>query len=232
MARHASPSNTAVDKAGAVLRQWARRGGPKLEGEAGDAADVLIDFRATFLRPMEVVADRLGQILRERGAPDPPGNRPKRYGSIVIKLLLRPTMRLSQMEDIAGCRAVLRDQDEVYDVLGRIQRQWPDSHVDDYVARPQATGYRAVHVVVVESGRKVEIQLRTPAQNRWADEVEAAGDRLGHLLKNGQGPPELLRYFERAAYKLALEERGETPDEAFERDFATLREQVRPYFRS
>lgn len=123
-------------------------------------------------------------------------------------------------------------QDEVYEVLDRIQRQWPGIPVDDYVKRPQDTGYRAVHVVVVEAGRKVEIQLRTPAQNRWADGVEAAADRLKLPLKNGRGPSELLRYFERAAFKLALEERGEKPDEAFERDFATLREQVRPYFPS
>ena len=215
-----------------VLRDWTLSDATELTEEAEAAADVLIAFRASFLGPLQAVTEKVAELLRAKGVPDPPANRPKRYGSIVIKLFWRPTMRLSQMEDVAGCRAILRDQDEVYAVLARILETWPGSHVDDYVKHPQETGYRAVHVVVVEGGRKVEIQLRTPVQNRWADEVEAAADRLTIPLKNGQGPPELLRYFERASYKLALEERGDKPDEAFEHDFANLREQVRKYFRS
>ena len=230
------PSNSEITRAGDVLREWARAGLPRGSqgpGQEIDAAlEILVVFRATFVRPMERATRKLERIIRAAGSVDKPANRLKRGGSIWLKLLRQPTMRLAQMEDIAGCRVVLADQGEVYGVLERILVEWPGSHVDDYVKRPQGTGYRAVHVVVVEDGRKVEIQLRTPTQNRWADEVEAAGDRLKIGLKDGIGPPELLRYFERAAFKLALEERGEKPDEAFDRDFENLRQQVRQYFRS
>jgi ppGpp synthetase/RelA/SpoT-type nucleotidyltranferase len=79
-------------------------------------------------------------------------------------------------------------------------------------------------------GRTVEVQLRTARQNRWADQVELAGDRLGYRLKDGEGPEELVRYFERAAYKLAIEEQGGELDEAFQDVFEDLRQQVRHYF--
>ena len=85
-------------------------------------------------------------------------------------------------------------------------------------------------MIVYVGGRMVEVQLRTADQNRWADEVELAGDRLGFRLKDGEGPTELVRYFERAAYKLASDEEGNELDAAFERDFEDLRRQVRAYF--
>ena len=49
----------------------------------------------------------------------------------------------------------------------------------DYVAKPKPTGYRAMHVVVQQHDRLVEIQLRTYRQNVWADEVERWADALG-----------------------------------------------------
>jgi hypothetical protein len=122
------------------------------------------------------------------------------------------------MEDIAGLRVVLPNgPTEVQALLGRIRNTWPDNKHKDYVAQPKRTGYRAIHAFVTEDSRTVEIQLRTPSQNRWADEVEAAANRLDYLLKDGEGPQDLLRYFERAAYKLATEEQGGELDEAFRR---------------
>jgi predicted nucleic acid-binding Zn ribbon protein len=54
----------------------------------------------------------------------------KRIPTILDKLHREPGMNLGRMEDIGGCRAVLRDLDEVYRVLGRISeaqcRRRPD----------------------------------------------------------------------------------------------------------
>jgi ppGpp synthetase/RelA/SpoT-type nucleotidyltranferase len=103
--------------------------------------------------------------------------------------------------------------------------------VDDYVETPRSTGYRAIHVVTfVENLRRVEIQLRTPGQNVWADTVEKWSDRLGYDLKNGDGPRELVHYFEMAAYRIACEERGETVEPDFGRRFDAARAEVRHYF--
>ena len=78
------------------------------------------------------------------------------------------------MQDIGRCRAILPDEESVRAVLRRIERRW--TVVDepyDYIARPKATGYRAIHVVVLRDGRQVEIQLRTPAQQAWAAQGES-----------------------------------------------------------
>jgi ppGpp synthetase/RelA/SpoT-type nucleotidyltranferase len=126
--------------------------------------------------------------------------RPKRAAAIIAKLVRFPSMRLTQMDDIAGLRVKFRDgPTEVQALLRRIEQQWPGVAVKDYVAKPKPTGYRAIHAFVTAGERVVEVQLRTARQNQWADEVESAADRLGLRLKDGEGPAELLRYFERAA---------------------------------
>jgi hypothetical protein len=72
--------------------------------------------------------------------------------------------------------------------------RWSGIAIKDYVASPKRTGYRAIHAFVPANDRIVEVQLRTARQNRWADEVESAADRLGFRLKDGEGPNELVRY--------------------------------------
>lgn len=230
----APPSNTQVDRAGAVLREAV--GGfrdPAFRARVDEALVVVERWRALFREPLQDVLHGLERLV----VSEAPGSeidlsaRPKRLPSIARKLVRLGNMRLSQMEDIGGCRAKLPDAARVRGVLDRILERWPGAHVDDYTAAPQATGYRAIHVVVVEAGRRIEIQLRTPGQNRWADEVERWSDRLGHDLKNGEGPAELVEYFRKAAERIAIEEGGGQVDETFEQDFQALRERVRPYFR-
>jgi ppGpp synthetase/RelA/SpoT-type nucleotidyltranferase len=62
-----------------------------------------------FIQTEERRADRELQVVT-------PAQRLKRIPAIVAKLVREPTMRLSQMEDVAGCRAVLVD----HDALARI----------------------------------------------------------------------------------------------------------------
>jgi ppGpp synthetase/RelA/SpoT-type nucleotidyltranferase len=137
----------------------------------------------------------------------------KRLATILDKLGRFPDMKLSRMQDIGGCRAILPGgRSEVLGVLRRIRRNRDVQRIYDYVVQSKATGYRAAHVVVLRDGRLIEIQLRTPNQHEWAVEVERVGSRLGVALKDGIGPPELVRFFERASYGLALEEEGQEVD--------------------
>jgi putative GTP pyrophosphokinase len=115
------------------------------------------------------------------------------------------------MQAIGGCRAILPGgRREVLGVLRRIRRNWEVERVYDYVVQPKATGYRAVHVVVFRDDRLIEIQLRTPRQHEWALAVERIGSRVGVAVKDGQGPPELIRYFERAGLRPRPKRRGPT----------------------
>ncbi|MGV1047077.1 MAG: RelA/SpoT domain-containing protein [Solirubrobacterales bacterium] len=87
--------------------------------------------------------------------------------------------------------------------------------MEDYVAAPKDTGYRALHVVVRRDGYPVEIQLRTPGQHEWAEGVERWAARTGFPLKDGEGPPDLLSYLDLVAWEISADERGERPDSAF-----------------
>lgn len=154
----------------------------------------------------------------------------KRMDRILDKLLRFPTMRLSQMDDIGGCRLVLRTLDDVYLVTDRINRRWPHAEILDYIDAPKPDGYRSVHVVERRDGRLVEVQLRTRRQHDWAEAVEDARGLTGYDVKNGMGPVALRRYFRVAAHRLALEDAGQPPDPEIEKDFGSLIEQVRSYY--
>lgn len=233
-----------IDRAGARLRLLLTD--PKVwhdlnEDVIAETFATLIGFRSSFQTPLTKVVMGLRSMVKSEMALPPPdgklpvGQRMKREPQIGRKLLRYPDMKLSRMQDIAGCRAIpLGGKPEVDGVLRRIRRNWGTTikGFKDYVNEPAPTGYRAIHVVVLRDGHLVEIQLRTPGQHEWAEAVERTGLRTRLNLKEGEGPDDLLRYFSLAAEGIALEEAGETPDEGFTQEFQALREQVRHYFSS
>lgn len=232
-----------VDRAGDQLRQWATNPltGDEETVEGLELAlatfDTLIAFRSSFQIPLTKVVMGLRSFVKTEMAVLPPdgklpvAQRMKREPQIERKLVRFPKMKLSRMQDIAGCRAIpTGGQSEVEGILRRIQDRWEVTGLKDYVRSPAPTGYRAIHVVVLRDGHLVEVQLRTPRQHEWAEAVERTALRTRFDLKDGEGPDDLLRYFAMAAEGIALEEAGETPDEGFEDAFAELRDEVRHYF--
>ena len=125
----------------------------------------------------------------------------KRSGTIRDKLRREPAMRLSRMQDIGGCRAVLPTLEAIRHVERRFvansrRRNGQGDRVLDYVATPRGSGYRAVHIHTRYRGRRIEVQLRTPWQHRWARLLEDLTSRTGIDYKSGDGPfehHELLR---------------------------------------
>lgn len=230
---HAGVSKSSADRAGRRLRAWwgvGRFEDVHTDAALAEAVADAFDYREAFSDPLKKVTVGLRQFVARESAEVIVAQRLKRMPQLLSKLKRFPTMRLSQMEDIGGCRAVLAGGGtEVTGVLRRIRRNWTIVDTLDYVASPQSTGYRALHVIVERDGRFVEIQLPSPKQHEWAEAVERAAGRTGHSLKDGDGPPELVEYFRQAAYALALEERGEPVEESFDRRFESLRERVRPY---
>lgn len=239
------PSKRQVDLAGECFREVVHRPHPvtaeslREEARVVEAVDTFNAYRSGVSQASRTVGVALGRMVAavHPEALDDMTGRPKTLAAVVKKLVRRSTMRLSQMEDIAGFRVKLPTQQHAYGLLERIRERWPDCHVDDYVQQPRDTGYRAIHVVVQEDDHRVEIQLRTEGQNRWADTVEQWGDRLGfnelnNSLKDGQGPADLVEYFRQAAERIAIEEHGGDVDPAGDEAFRALQEQVRPYFQS
>jgi len=230
-------SRTQVDHAGAFLRRWWGLDPGSEEDEAVDdhellrAVNILDEYRTGFQGPLKKTTVGLRQFVQRESETVVVGQRLKRRPQILNKLERFSSMRLTQMEDIAGCRAILAGgAPEVAGVLRRIRRNWDIIGVDDYVKNPKSTGYRAIHVVVRRDGQPVEIQLRTLGQHDWAETVERVAARIRQPLKDGDGPPDLLTYFELVAWVIAEEENGEALDPHFLEVLRRFQSRMEPYF--
>ena len=135
--------------------------------------------------------------------------RTKRLNSIGLKLDREPRMKLSQMQDIGGCRAVVksvvavRRLHDFYRDESEMKHKF--SKCDDYIKQPRLSGYRGIDLVhrfhsdkkagEPWNGLKIEMQLRSQYQHAWATAVETVGTFLGEALKSASGPDEWLRFF-------------------------------------
>jgi len=157
----------------------------------------------------------------------------KRLSSIELKLQRFPTMTLSQMQDIGGCRAIVDSVKSVQKISASIQ----NSRTKHYIAAPQPTGYRGIHLIYrfeAEtalqpcSGMKIEMQIRSLLQHAWATAVETVGTLTKQALKSSRGEAEWLRFFALMGTVVAIEEGtprvANTPDNDDElmRDVARL----------
>ena len=167
---------------------------------------VVNNWRASHHRPLNTFYVSLNNRAKRTADDDIVAQRLKRLESITAKLSALSKMRLSQMQDIAGCRAVMPSIDAVRR-LEAIYRAGGISHdlrsSKDYIAHPKVSGYRSVHLIFayklrrpsVYEGHKVEIQIRTQWQHAWATAVEAAGTLTNQALKSSQGAAEWQRFF-------------------------------------
>ena len=240
---HEDLSNARMDRAGKLLKTWIASDIVEIDPDDEILRQAFWDmfaWRDGFRYPLSKVVSGLRSFvrsespgLRATGARLPVGQRLKREPQILRKLARYPGMKLSRMQDVGGCRAIMPGgAPEVAGVLSRITSRWEVlGKVQDYVTDPQPTGYRAIHVTVMRDNHRIEIQLRTPRQHEWASVVERTGLRLRMPLKEGGGDPDLLRYFALAATGLALEESGRDADTGFLAEFAESRERVRHFFR-
>ena len=154
-------------------------------------------YRRTFADAHQHVMSVLHDDLRL----EPAGRSAKTTKSIVDKLQ-RESARLSQIQDIAGCRVVVPGIQEQDHLVSRIGATLQGEHVFDRRVKP-SHGYRAVHVVVTVAGRAVEIQVRTVLQHLWAELSEKLSDVLGISVKYGGGPSYVRPLLHRASQTVA-----------------------------
>ncbi|HUF61269.1 MAG TPA: RelA/SpoT domain-containing protein, partial [Verrucomicrobiales bacterium] len=97
--------------------------------------------------------------------------------------------RLSQMQDIAGCRVVVADIVRQDQLVASLATDFPSASVIDRRDNPSSShGYRAVHIVAEMSGKPIEIQIRSSLQHLWAELSEKCADVLDPAIKYGGGP--------------------------------------------
>ena len=186
-------SKTQIDKLGERLK-----GGHHTESDLR----LLDDYRRSFGDAYEFVF----RTIRE-GGEFPRGRWAKTRDSIVNKLC-RESLRLSQMQDIAGCRVVVVNIVQQDQFVASLRTFFPGATVIDRREKP-SYGYRAVHIIAEVSGKPVEIQVRTELQQKWAEISEKLSD-VDSAIKYGGGPDELRKLLASASQMVAAYEKKET----------------------
>jgi ppGpp synthetase/RelA/SpoT-type nucleotidyltranferase len=226
-------SKNRIKNAGRVLRRFES----STPDEVLEAIGVIDEWRAGHAKPLRRVNAGLRHYVRKAGVEQPEvTQRLKRFATIVDKLRRQSAMALSRMEDIGGVRVIVPTQDQVDAIVRDLQSQprWKIRRTREYVEGrdpgPKSDGYRAIHVIVVKDGCYIEVQLRTPRQDAWAQSVEQDTRRLGQGLKFGAGPDDLREYYVMVSELLAMRERHEEPSSAFMEQLASKFAATRGYF--
>lgn len=225
------PSNEAVRRAGEWLRSSMQASPGELDADAHGHLRVLEEWRQGFAAPLHATTMGIRSAVQTLGFS--PGEveikgRHKKRPAITAKLLDKPHLRLPQMEDVAGARVILPTQADVYRLRDRLEtktRAMTLGRTDDYVERPRAGGYRAVHLhakrliqsTEADSGSwRVEIQLRTPRQHQWADRVEELDSALRTDAKHEAAPDVVMTYLRTLASLWAANDRDKATQAGFD----------------
>ena len=200
---------------------WAKDGWVTL----GVELPIVNNWRAAHTGPLGTVVQTLDRKASEVSRSAVVSQRLKRLPSIQKKLERFPSMKLTQIQDIGGCRAVVPTVGQVRRLYRRYS-EWPVwgsiSHVDDYITSPKLDGYRGIHLVYKYQahkpewhGLKIEIQLRSRRMHAWATSVEIVDTLTEQRLKVGGGTEEWRRFFALMSSAIAQAEGtprvGDTP---------------------
>jgi putative GTP pyrophosphokinase len=180
-------SKTKIDRLGDRLRV-----GPATEGDLR----LLDEYRRTFQNAYDTVVRR----LRDRG--EFPTGRPAKSTISIIEKLRRESLRLSQMQDVAGCRVVVRNVLEQDNLVAELRDEFHRTAIMDRRLSP-SFGYRAVHIIAEESGKPIEIQVRTLLQHLWAEASEKSSDVLDPSIKYGGGPEQWRMFLTKSSESVA-----------------------------
>ena len=127
-------------------------------------------------RAVQGVAREVQTVLEEAGIKARVFGREKTPYSIWRKLQ-RKALGFSALSDIYGFRVIVESEDDCYRALGVIHRAWPmvPERFKDLISTPKSNNYRSLHTTVVgPSGLRIEMQIRTEAMDRVAEEGVAA----------------------------------------------------------
>ena len=142
---------------------------------------LLDEFRRSFSAAYEGVIETITKQLKLQ-----PTGRPAKSTTSISEKLNRESIRLTQIQDIAGCRIIVSDIREQERVVSELIRVFASTKVVDRRASP-SHGYRAVHVIVNADGTLIEIQVRTSLQHLWAECSEKVSDVVDPDIKYGSG---------------------------------------------
>ncbi|MCX6777545.1 MAG: RelA/SpoT domain-containing protein [Candidatus Micrarchaeota archaeon] len=193
-----------VDKAGELLTTH----DADLE-KINSALTVLNNWRSAHSFPMNTFQIRLRRVSKSLDRNSLIVQRLKRVPSIIRKLERRQTntMKLSQMQDIGGCRSVLssvklvKQLRDTYYKKSRLKHKRVNEK--DYIQNPKADGYRSIHLIYqyksdkkkTYNGLLIELQIRSRVQHAWATAVETVDLFTNQAIKSNEGKKEWMDFF-------------------------------------
>ena len=135
--------------------------------------------------------------------------RPAKSTTAIVDKLSRESIRLSQMQDIAGCRIVVADMEAQNTLAAKLSALFTDAVISDRREKP-SHGYRAMHIIVRQASHTVEIQIRTQLQHLWAEHSEKLADKFGVAVKYGGGPAKIRQRLDALSKAIGFVEHLET----------------------
>jgi len=214
-------SKSNIDLAGNILIN-----GKSSAEEKEKALEILDNWRAIHRYPLHIFKKRLKTVSEKINKDSLSVQRLKRLPSMLSKLQRRydgnkPTMKLSQMQDIVGCRAVMPNVElarELYKkgyIYGDLKHKKVNEK--DYITHPKEDGYRSIHLIYRyksnKEGKKdyngllIEVQIRSKLQHLWATAIETVDFFTRQAIKSNEGQKEWKDFFRLVSSAFAMMEK-------------------------
>ena len=178
---------------------------PDTYREIADLLNEKLEERQAYCRKMEAT---IQAVLKQQGVSANVKGRTKHIYSIYQKMHQKGTP-FKDICDLVGLRILVGDGRSCYSALGALHLRWnylPD-RVRDWIGQPKKNGYQSLHTTILDSGKPIEIQIRSKEMHQVAENGIAA-----HWSYK-EGVPttkEALSIF--ANYKEMLEDLQDTQD--------------------
>lgn len=205
-------SKNRIDKAG---RSLANPG--EISIESMELEEDFDEYRISHLEPLSLTTLELQRWLHEYGGSYYIAQRVKRKPQILRKLR-RLSVRLTQLQDIGGCRIIVESNSDVDRLIAFIRENvdrfgsFELKRVTDYREKGRdETGYRSAHLLLQRDGRSLELQIRSRIQHYWAESIERTSVIYGRHLKELDGDPRVISYFKQLSDVFYEIESGRDP---------------------
>lgn len=139
--------------------------------------EILEQFKKSYDEILIKYSSEVSELLTSQNFNFVMAGRLKRTSSIIRKLQRSNNhgMDLTRMSDISGTRIIVQDLKTQNNIISKIKDNFNLDREYDY--RKSEQNYRSVHLVIKDDKNKYfEIQIRTLAQQTWADESEEFGE--------------------------------------------------------
>lgn len=187
-------SKSQINRIGKQIRKKLNQNDVIIESDL----ELLQNYRISFQSSLNAVFDFLVLKSKYHYKGSLTVYRLKRIDTIIRKIKRFPTMSLSKMQDIAGCRSIVGSESQIYKIVKDFEENSQFEIIDraDYIKDPRETGYVSYHLIVkpIDSERFVEIQLRTRAHHSWATLVEITDLIFNVKLKEGEDHLQLYNF--------------------------------------